>query len=63
MYEHGSYKGSHSDDYQLAGQTESPDALGKFSHYMEKLLPVIRLLKIFLTLSQIESAHPVSLFW
>ncbi|MBG6017292.1 LTA synthase family protein [Proteus mirabilis] len=38
MYEHGPYKGSHSDDYQLAGQTESPDAPGKFSHYMEKII-------------------------
>lgn len=37
MYEHGPYHESHTDDYQVAGQTESNNAPGKFSHYMEKI--------------------------
>ncbi|QAV23098.1 LTA synthase family protein [Proteus hauseri] len=38
MYEHGPYNESHSDDYQITGQTESRNAPGKFSHYMEKII-------------------------
>ncbi|SUC24918.1 Phosphoglycerol transferase and related proteins, alkaline phosphatase superfamily [Proteus vulgaris] len=38
MYEHGPYDESHTDDYQITGQTESSNAPGKFSHYMEKII-------------------------
>lgn len=38
MYEHGPYNESHTDDYQVTGQTESRNAPGKFSHYMEKII-------------------------
>ncbi|MDR0218291.1 MAG: sulfatase-like hydrolase/transferase [Enterobacteriaceae bacterium] len=37
MYEHGPYDESHSDDYKLAGKLKDSSAVGKFSHYMEKL--------------------------
>ncbi|WCG90446.1 LTA synthase family protein [Proteus terrae] len=38
MYEHGPYDESHRDMYQIAGHTESSNAPGKFSHYMEKII-------------------------
>ncbi|MEQ5207803.1 MULTISPECIES: LTA synthase family protein [Proteus] len=38
MYEHGPYDESHTDDYQITGQTKSSNAPGKFSHYMEKII-------------------------
>ncbi|MER1961415.1 sulfatase-like hydrolase/transferase, partial [Proteus vulgaris] len=38
MYEHGPYDESHRDMYQITGQTESNNAPGKFSHYMEKII-------------------------
>lgn len=38
MYEHGPYDESHTDDYQITGQTESSNAPGKFRHYMEKII-------------------------
>ncbi|WP_446470137.1 LTA synthase family protein [Xenorhabdus stockiae] len=38
MYEHGPYEESHSDDYGLAGKLENSSAVGKFSHYMEKII-------------------------
>ncbi|OAT29369.1 LTA synthase family protein [Proteus myxofaciens] len=38
MYEHGPYHEKHSDDYQITGHTESSNAPGKFSHYMEKII-------------------------
>ncbi|MDX7986363.1 LTA synthase family protein [Xenorhabdus sp. 12] len=37
MYEHGPYEESHHDDYGLAGNVERSTAVGKFSHYMEKI--------------------------
>ncbi|WP_045973230.1 LTA synthase family protein [Xenorhabdus doucetiae] len=37
MYEHGPYEESHQDDYGLAGNIDSATAVGKFSHYMEKI--------------------------
>ncbi|WP_099138627.1 LTA synthase family protein [Xenorhabdus szentirmaii] len=45
MYEHGPYKESHHDDYGLTGKTENSVTVGKFSHYMEKIVasdPAIR---------------------
>lgn len=38
MYEHGPYDESHRDMYQITGHTESSNAPGKFSHYMEKII-------------------------
>ncbi|MEQ4912646.1 LTA synthase family protein [Proteus terrae] len=38
MYEHGPYDESHRDMYQIASHTESSNAPGKFSHYMEKII-------------------------
>ncbi|WP_074024303.1 LTA synthase family protein [Xenorhabdus eapokensis] len=45
MYEHGPYEESHHDDYGLADKVNSATAVGKFSHYMEKIVasdPAIR---------------------
>ncbi|SFN68503.1 sulfatase-like hydrolase/transferase [Xenorhabdus japonica] len=38
MYEHGPYEESHNDDYGLAGNVEPSTVVGKFSHYMEKIV-------------------------
>ncbi|OCA56534.1 LTA synthase family protein [Photorhabdus namnaonensis] len=37
MYEHGPYDEDHSDDYGLTGHVKNSQAVGKFSHYMEKI--------------------------
>ncbi|MBD2809680.1 sulfatase-like hydrolase/transferase [Xenorhabdus sp. Vera] len=37
MYEHGPYEESHFDDYGLTDKIDSSNAVGKFSHYMEKI--------------------------
>ncbi|MEX0445696.1 LTA synthase family protein [Xenorhabdus sp. SGI246] len=37
MYEHGPYEENYSDDYGLTGKLEDSSAIGKFSHYMEKI--------------------------
>ncbi|CDG89601.1 conserved hypothetical protein; putative membrane protein [Xenorhabdus bovienii str. feltiae Florida] len=37
MYEHGPYDEGHSDDYGLTDKLEGSSAVGKFSHYMEKI--------------------------
>ncbi|HBO21413.1 MAG TPA: phosphoethanolamine transferase [Providencia sp.] len=38
MYEHGPYKESHSDDYDIKDKISNKDAAGEFSHYMEKIV-------------------------
>ncbi|RAW94448.1 MULTISPECIES: LTA synthase family protein [unclassified Photorhabdus] len=37
MYEHGPYDEDHTDDYGLTGHVKNSQAVGKFSHYMEKI--------------------------
>ncbi|WP_289994330.1 LTA synthase family protein [Photorhabdus laumondii] len=37
MYEHGPYDEDHADDYGLTGHVKNSQAVGKFSHYMEKI--------------------------
>lgn len=37
MYEHGPYKETHSDDFNIKDKIKHQDAAGEFSHYMEKI--------------------------
>ncbi|MBS9436758.1 LTA synthase family protein [Photorhabdus noenieputensis] len=37
MYEHGPYDEDHADDYGLTGHVKNSQAVGKFSHYIEKI--------------------------